>query len=492
MTESRREFLKKSGGCALGMVTLATQMQHFGLMSALAQKVKDDSTSPEGGANYKALVLVYMAGGNDGNNMVIPNHSDATISNYSVYNTLRGPDLAIPQASLLPITVPRMGGLTYGLHPNFGTGATNGGIHPLWAQGKMAIVTNCGTLVRPLTKAQYQSSAFQKPYQLFSHSDQTAQYQTSISNTQAFTGWGGRVSDRLTAGSNPTALIPMVTSIAGAQLFTAGQTTLPMAINDSNTLLANVLNPLGFTNTGGPARLTAFNALRGLDLTSNYVAAASHVTDLAMQANAALQTPGDTTVTFPNTSIGRQLRQVARLIKKRNELNVNRQIFYCQIGGFDTHTGEPAQHVNLFTQFSQAARAFYDELGDPGQNAQNDVTLFTLSDFGRTMQPSGSGTVVGTDHAWGNHMFVIGGSVLGGNFYGMNTAVNGTPYPHLQLGGLDDTDSGTNPRGRWIPTTSVDQYAATLARWFGLPEVDMPSVFPNIGNFTTSNLSFMP
>ena len=209
-----------------------------------------------------------------------------------------------------------------------------------------------------------------------------------------------------------------------------------------------------------------------------------------MQANAALQTPGDTTVTFPNTGIGRQLRQVARLIKKRLELNVNRQIFYCQIGGFDTHSNQPAGHVNLFTQFSQAARSFFDEL--TAQSIQDNVTLFTLSDFGRTFQPSGSGTGVGTDHAWGSHMFVIGGSVLGGDFYGTNTAVNGTPYPHLQMGGPDDTDSGTSPRGRWIPTTSVDQYAATLARWFGLPEADMPLVFPNIANFPTSNLGFMP
>ena len=180
-----------------------------------------------------------------------------------------------------------MGGLTYGLHPNFGTGATNAGIHPLWAAGKMAIVTNCGTLVRPTTKAQMSQSSHPKPYQLYSHSDQTAQYQTSVSNTQAFTGWGGRVSDKLTSTSNPTALIPMVTSIAGSQLFTAGQTTLPMAINDSNTSLANVLNPAGFTANGGPARLTAFNALRGIDLESNFVSAASHVTDMAMQANSA-------------------------------------------------------------------------------------------------------------------------------------------------------------------------------------------------------------
>ncbi len=216
MNESRREFLKKSGGCALGMVTLATQMQHLGTMSALAQKVQDDSNSPEGGANYKALVLIFFSGGNDGNNMVVPNHNDTTISNYGVYSTLRS-NLAIPQASLLPISVPRMGGLTYGLHPNFGpltqngTTIVNNGIHELWAQQKFAIVTNCGTLVRPTTKAQMSQSSHPKPYQLYSHSDQVAQYQTSISNTQAFTGWGGRVSDKMTVGSNPTGLVPMIT-----------------------------------------------------------------------------------------------------------------------------------------------------------------------------------------------------------------------------------------------------------------------------------------
>lgn len=494
MKESRREFLKKSGGCALGMVTLATQMQHFGLMSALAQKVKDDKAAPEGGAAYKALVLIYWGGGNDGNNMVIPNHNDATLSNYSVYSAARSAQgLAIPQAQLLPISVPRMGGLTYGLHPALGpvTGGINNGIHELWAQQKLAIVTNCGSLVRPMTKAQYQSNSVPRPYQLFSHSDQTGQAQTSISNTQSFTGWGGRISDRMTLGSNPNGFVPMVTSIAGAQLFTAGQTTLPLAINDSNTSLANVLSPAGFTNTGGPARLTAFNALRTIDNESNYIAAASNVTNLAMSANTQFQTPGDTTVTFPNTNIGRQLRQVARVIKKRNELNINRQIFYVQIGGFDTHEAQINAHTNLFTQYSQAVRAFYDEMGV--QAIQNDVTTFTLSDFGRTFTPAGTGANVGTDHAWGNHMFVIGGSVLGGNFYGMNTP-NGTPFPTLVAGaaGPDDTDSSSGARGRWIPTTSVDQYAATLARWYGLPETQQAEVFPNIGNFATSNLGFMP
>ncbi|HMJ09310.1 MAG TPA: DUF1501 domain-containing protein [Pyrinomonadaceae bacterium] len=496
MNDNRREFLKKSG-CALGMVTLATQFEHFGLMSALAQKMEDDNAKPEGGAAYKALVLVYMAGGNDGNNMVVPNHADTTISNYGVYSAARSAQgLAIPQNQLLPITVPRMGNLTYGLNPNLGplaAGAINNGIHELWGQGKLAIVPNCGNLVRPLTKAQYQSSQFQKPYQLFSHSDQVNQSQTSIANSQAFTGWGGRSADRMTLPNNPNGLVPMITSIAGAQLFTAGQTTLPLAINNANTSLASVLNPSGFGNTGGAARRTAFNELRTFDVSSNYVAAASHVTDLAIQANTALASTQEVTVTFPGTSIGLQLKQVARLIQKRLDLNINRQIFYVQIGGFDTHTDQLTNggQTGMLGQFGQAVRAFYDEM--VSQGVQNDVTLFTLSDFGRTFIPAGSGSGVGTDHAWGNHLFVLGGSVSGGDFYGMNSS-NGTPFPTLQVGTAapDDTDNGSSAKGRWIPTTSVDQYAATLARWFGLPQADQAAVFPNIGNFSSSNLGFMP
>lgn len=493
MKESRREFLKKSGGCALGMVTLATQMQHLGLMSALAQKTID--STPQGGeSDYKALVVIFFSGGNDGNNMVIPNHNDATISNWNVYNTLRS-NLAIPQASLLPIGVPAMGGLTYGLHPSLGpvTGGNNG-IHELWGPpfNKLAIVTNCGTLVRPTTKAQMTQSSHPKPYQLYSHSDQVAQNQTSVAGTQAFTGWGGRVADQLNLTQNPNGLVPMVTSIAGAQLFTSGQSTLPMAINDSNTSLANVLNPT-FTGTGATARRTAWDALRGIDLASNYIREASEVTNIAMAANTALQTSQDTTQPFPNTNLGRQLRQVARLINTRATLNINRQIFFCQIGGFDTHTNQLTGQANLFTTYSQAVRAFYNEL--VAQQIENSVTTFTLSDFGRTMNPAGAGTAsVGSDHAWGNHMFVIGGAVQGGNFYGMNTVVNQTPFPQYVLGGLDDADSGGNARGRWIPTTSVDQYAATLARWFGLPQdaATLESVFPNLDNFATTNLGFLP
>lgn len=498
MKENRREFLKRSGGCALGMVAMATQMHHLGMVNAFAQKAIDAGEN-DGGENYKALVLLFWSGGNDGNNMLIPNHNDTSVSNYAAYAAGRNAQgLAIPQNQLLPITVPRQGGLTYGFHPSLGpaaTGAINNGIHELYGMGKLAVVTNVGTLVRPLTRAQYQSSSFQKPYQLFSHSDQVTQHQTTVSNTQAFTGWGGRIADRMTQPNNPNGLVPMITSIAGAQLFSAGQVTLPLAIADSNTTLANVLNPAGFgTNPTGStlARLNAFNSIRQMDLANNYVAAASHVTDLAMAANSALQTSQETTVAFPNTSIGRQFRQVARLIKKRFDLNVNRQVFYVQIGGFDTHTNQLNNQANLFGQFSQAMRSFYDEM--TAQGVQNQVTTFTLSDFNRTFNPAGSGAAVGSDHAWGNHMFVMGGAVNGGNFYGsLRPDGTGNYYPTLTQGGPDDTDGGSAPRGRWIPTTSVDQYAVQLARWFGLPQSEEAAVFPSLSNFpgTFSQLNFL-
>lgn len=499
MKESRREFLKKSG-CALSMAALATQMEHLGAMSAMAQRSIGRSRGPDAASDYRALVVVFWAGGNDGNNTVVPNHNDASISNYSAYSGTRSQQgLAIAQSQLLPISVPKVGGLTYGLHPALGPGGINNGVHELWGLGKLAIVTNCGTLVQPLTKTTYQNGSGKKPYQLFSHSDQVAQYQTSISNTQAFTGWGGRVSDKMTAGFNPGGLVPMITSIAGAQLFTAGQSTLPMAIAGANNAgtpnLANVLNPAGFNSTAASqARLSAFNQLRTVDLDNNFVKEASDVTDLAMSANAALQTSQEVTVTFPNTSIGLQLKQVARLIKKRTDLNVSRQIFYCQLGGFDTHNNQLTGQNNLLSQFGQAARAFYDEMVT--QAIDQSVTLFTLSDFGRTLNPAGAGGTVGSDHAWGNHMFVLGGAVFGGDFYGINTA-NGTPYPTLTIGtsGPDDTDNGNGARGRWIPSTSVDQYANTLARWFGLPQdaATLEAVFPNLDSFGPNNyLGFLP
>lgn len=494
MKQDRRQFLIRTG-CTLGMTALATQMRHFGLMSALAQKTDDTQTVVP--SDYRALVCIFMAGGNDGNNMIIPNHNDATISNYTTYSNARGPQgLAILQTDLLPIAVPRMGGLSYGLHPSLGpapqgTTIVNNGIHELWAAGKMAAVTNVGTLVAPMTRTQYQNNSVTKPFQLFSHSDQVSQYQGGRSDTESFSGWGGRISDLRTAPDNPGGLIPMITSISGAQLFTAGQTTLPLAIANAGTGLNNVLAPAGFNATAASqARLLAFNQLRGVDLSSDIVAAASHVTDSAMSANAVFQTFQEVTVTFPNTNIGQQLKQVARVIKKRTDLSVNRQVFFVQLGGFDTHNNQNTNggQIGLLGQLSQAMRAFYEEM--VVQGISDKVTQFTMADFSRTFVPAGTGASVGTDHAWANHHLIVGGGITAADFYGINTS-NGTPFPTLAANGPDDTDNGSGARGRWIPTTSVEQYAATLARWYGLPDANLATVFPKIANFANTNLGFM-
>ncbi|HEV7698997.1 MAG TPA: DUF1501 domain-containing protein [Pyrinomonadaceae bacterium] len=498
MKQDRREFLIKSCG-ALSTVAIATQMRHFGLMSAEAQKVIDDSLQPDNPSDYRALVCVFMQGGNDGNNTVIPNFTQtASVSNYTDYYNARNPQglalvnatspgMPITGTSIFPTRMPGSGTLEYALHPGLGpqpagNNIVNNGIHELWGLGKMAVVCNVGTLVQPTTRANYNSVV--KPFQLFSHSDQVSQYQGGRSDTQSFTGWAGRISDSRQGVDNVGALVPMVTSIAGAQLFTSGLTTLPLAIADSNTLLNAVLNPAGYgTNPQGStlARLTAFNSLRGMDLSNQYVSAASNVTELAMQANSKLQSLVTVSTQFPNTSIGRQLKQVALMIKKRTDLLINRQVFYVQLGSFDTHSGQVSTQNTLLVQMSQAMRAFYQEM--VAQNIGDKVTQFTMADFSRTLNPAGTGSgTVGTDHAWGNHMFVVGGGITAANFYG-NNGFNGTPYPQLEVGTKDDADSGSGARGRWIPATSVDEYAATLARWYGVPSGSMASVFPKITNF---------
>lgn len=509
MTHSRREFFKTS--CrALTMTALATQMHHFGLISALAQtgKGSNESAAIDAPTDYRALVCVFLQGGNDSNNMIVPLHNGSGgISGYSAYTNVRSAQgLALATNELLGVTVPRIGNLNYGLHYNLGSmvartdvtdsvlgGTRNDGIHELFGQGKLAAITNVGTLVYPMTRSDYQNNTVQKPYQLFSHSDQVTQYQTSRSDRQAFSGWGGLIADARNAPDNPGALVPMITSISGTQIFTSGNTTSALALANGSVPLSSALVLQGYgADAASTGRFAQYNALRAIDLDNEAVAAASSITSQAVQASQALSSFQEVTVTFPTTNLGLQLKQVARLIKKRTDLSVKRQIFFVQVGSFDTHNGQVASVTTgqngLLIQVGQALRAFYDEL--TAQGAADNVTTFTMSDFSRTFAPAGAGSDVGTDHAWAGYQFVMGGAVRGGDFYGMNTS-NGTPFPTLTLGSSDDADSGTAPRGRWIPTTSVEQYGATLARWFGLPEAQMNQVFPNLGHFSTSDLGFM-
>ena len=488
MKKTRRRFLRDSA-CGLTAAALASSLDRFAIINAMVQQ-------PEVAADYKALVCVFFSGGSDCNNMVVPLDSE-----YNAYNSVRSASgLAIAQSALIPISP--ASGRQFGLHPNLSPEVANpSGVLPgllaPWNQGKLAILCNYGSLLQPTTKAQYQSNvggAF-RPYQLFSHSDQVNQQMTSICNRTGQTGWGGRVSD-VTGGLNGVSPLPMSVSVAGTSLYLTGVTSRQLAIGTGT--LASVLN----LNWNGPTAAnpftsgSAYRQLLGFDTSATLIKSASDTTNQALSADTTLNQPDPTvTATFPTTGIGNQLKQVAKLIKLGNTpaasggLGMHRQIFFVSLGGFDTHTNETSTDPtvpngaggqgNLLTQFSQAARAFYDELVAQGNS--NNVTLFTLSDFGRTFQPSGSGAgSVGTDHAWGSHAFILGGAVHGGTFYGT--------YPTLALNSPND-DGGN--RGRWIPTTSIEQYAATLATWYGLASSDLLKVFPNLSKFPVQNLGFV-
>ncbi|MEO8188904.1 MAG: DUF1501 domain-containing protein [Acidobacteriota bacterium] len=469
MEQTRRDFLKRTGCMALGAAAFSAGVEKFGLISAHAL-----TSAP---TDYRALVCIFLSGGNDSNNMVVP--LDTT--GYGKYSTVRNTStLALGQAQLLSITPPSIG-TPFGLHPSLTE------LQTLWNASKLAVVANVGPLVQPLTRALYQGSGA-KPYQLFSHSDQVAQWQTSRSDIRSQVGWGGLAADKMIT-MNGGSGFPLITSVSGATVFGQGLVTRPLAIGAAPTALNQVLVLNGFSASAQDmARKNSMAFLRTIDRSASLVAAASDSTQAAADIIASLSGPDPTlTTVFPATGLGNQLKQVAKVIKLNQTapaLGLNRQIFFCTIGGFDTHQDQLATQANLLGQVSVAMKAFYDATVELGVDSR--VTTFTLSDFARTLQPAGTGAAVGTDHAWGSHQFVMGGAVIGKEFYGVKGS-NQTVFPTLTLSGPDDTDS----RGRWIPTAAVDQYAATLATWFGLPAAELPNVFPLLGRFSTPNLAFL-
>ena len=502
MKRSRREFLRDTG-CGLTSAAVVASLEQLNIINAFAQQ------QPDVASDYRALVCIFLFGGTDANNMVVPYDDFATYANIRGVPP-NGAGLALPQSALLKITPSNTSGISFGLHPNLSPEANNAGqangLLGVWNAGKLAVLCNYGSLVQPITRAQYQANVG-RPYQLFSHSDQQTQQQTVVANSVGQTGWGGRVSDK-TGSLNPAgAPLPMVVSVAGSAIFGTGSSTRQLAIAPAPTNLNQVLvlSMDGGTASDQSARRSTYAQLLGFDTDKTLFKAVDDTTNQALTTAAALSTTPTLTTTFPATSLGNQLLQVARLIRLATQgtLNIKRQIFFCSLGGFDTHTNETGTNPTspagggansgsqggLLTQVSQAMRAFYDEMVAQGNS--DSVTTFTLSDFSRTFAPSGSGAAsVGTDHAWGSHGLVMGGKVRGGAFYGsLRPDGSGVPYgyPTLALGGPDDTDT----RGRWIPTTSVDQYASTLALWFGLSASDLAAVFPNLSRFATSDLGFM-
>lgn len=533
---NRRGFIRQAACAALGAGALGTTLRDLHLInSALAQGAF---------ADYRALVCIFLAGGNDANNLVIP----TVPSEHASYASIRTPVLAIPNAdgtgaTALNLTKAVGGnyidkdGHTFGLNPaaaelrDMFNNDNPGDINYL---GKVAALLNVGTLVYPTTKAQYVANSVARPPQLFSHSDQVTQWQTSIPDAPPASGWGGRIADLLHA-SNPQvngddALSTCIT-IAGANTFQIGTAVQQYSVGTGGIVaVQNPSNPSSAV-VGRDAALKAIlghNKANANLFTQNYALAL----DNSIQTGAALsvgltnsqmssywstvanwsKTATAHQVIVPNgggtftSSLMQQLKMVAQIIEAGYRsasytppgLGMKRQIFFVQVGGYDTHTAQTSNagqtatsnaavvlgsQANLLAELSQSVQAFQRAIKQIGvtygdASMLDRVTSFTASDFGRTFPSNG----LGSDHGWGSHQLIIGGAVNGRQTYGK--------FPTLAVGGPDDTSTG-----RWIPTTAVDQFAATLAKWLGVTSGNMATVFPNLtrfpGTYASGYLGFM-
>jgi len=384
-------------------------------------------------------------------------------SGYANYASLRGP-LALAQNALLPLTPT----------PNFALNPNIPELQALYNSGNAAIVSNVGTLIQPTTRTTYLGGKVTTPSNLFSHPDQQLEWQNAAQSTVTQTGWAGRIADAINITYNVNAQIPMIASVAGDTLFCNGSNTSPASVTPGN--LGNASCSEGTECAGQLATAQQLVSLStGLSLVQADNAMTSNAYSYAASLTAATQSVAALKTVFPaNNGLASQLKQVAQLIQVRAALGVQRQIFFAGIGNFDTHSDQITLQSGLLASISAAMGAFYNATVELG--VQSEVTTFTMSDFSRTFQPNSN---TGSDHAWGSHHIVMGGAVNGGKMYGT--------FPTLALGGPDD--SGSN--GRWVPTISSSQYAATLAEWFGVPTAQLSTVFPYIGNFGTTSLGFV-
>ncbi len=512
--QSRRDFLRQAACAAVGIGALKNTLRDLRLMNA--------AVAQSNVSGYKALVCVFLNGGNDSNNLIIP----TIAGEWSNYAAVRTPVLAIPNADGGPPTAqalisrngqagfPAADGHTYGFHPAMIEMARlfNGTNAPPYNATKVAAVLNVGTLSYPLTKPQYESGSVPTPPQLFSHSDQQTQWQSSIPDQPPATGWGGRVADLLTTpvDVNLGGQISMAVTLAGSNLFEVGSRN---AAAQYSVNTGGAVNVAGISGT----RLTTLQGILSADKTAPnlqkaaYSQVLEHAVNEAGLVNNALLGNATApwlsyfpdTVTTPNggTTFGSylmsQMKMVARLIDAGSRpfvgnvsgtgLGMKRQIFFVETGGFDTHSAQTnnsgstttnnaaviiGSHANLLAELSQSLNAFFKAMTD--LNLADSVTAFTVSDFARTFPSNG----LGSDHGWGGHQIVVGGAVKGGATYGK--------FPALTVNGPDDTDTG-----RWIPTMAVDQYAAALAQWYGVDNSNLSAIFPNLGRFGLLSVPFV-
>ena len=453
VSQTRRSFLKRQ--LALG-ACLATGFDVINGPAYAANK-----------QGYKALVCIYLAGGNDSLNMFVP----TTASAHADYANARQ-FLAVNRAQLLPVTAATYSdGLAYGFHPVMRESQR------LFDTGELAVIANVGSLIKPISKQEYESRSGSVPAQLFSHNDQTDSWLAANANGRARLGWAGRTMDIMYPSGYPVPS-PSI-SIGGNTLWQKARNVRPFEVG-SNGVGARFL-----PNHSGPMKLSdAFAAMHKSALQERNLFANEHALTLERAAeygdrvNSALASSPEFTKQFPGTPLAAQLKMVARLIAVRSRLDsgLSRQVFFVRIGGWDTHddqlSADGSGHQDLLQQLDSAMGAFQSAMGD--LNQQNAVTAFTATEFGRSLTPNGSGT----DHGWGGHSMVMGGAVQGGDIYGQ--------MPQVSRNSIDTVENN-----RLIPTTSVDQYSATMARWFGLTDSELASVFPNLRNFATPDLGFL-
>lgn len=441
MTVSRREMMQlMAGGSA------AAALGQLGLSSALAA----DS------GNYRAMVGVFLFGGNDAWNMVVPNDS-----RFTDYAKQRG-TVALQQSSLMPLT-----GTAFALHGAFAP------LKAAWEEGALGAVLNTGTLFAPLTKALYTSRPDLRPLNLMSHEDQQNQWQGMRTRAVNNNGFMGRINDRA-----PTADLPPLISIAGSNLCLIGDRTAPLILPSSGSIVRNGFNAAS-TDAAVKARQAALQVFADA---SSYGA----ITDLtgkgmstayaqAVQANSIITSTtsavdkffiNPTTGAALTSDISRQLLRAARMIEARNTLGHAKQTFFVSQGGYDTHTGQLGSHNNLYGDLANALAAFYNAMKALG--LQDNVTAFTMSDFGRVFKGNASN---GTDHAWGSNHLVLGGALANGKVHGR--------YPDMTFGGSEDTSND----GRWIPSIATEEYVGAIAQWYGVSAADMPYIFPNWANW---------
>ena len=445
----RREFLRRSA--ALGVAGAAAPW-------ALNLAVMGEAAAAAAPADYKAIVCVFLYGGNDYGNTLVPFDN----ANYAAYQTIRG-SIALPQDTLLPLATAN---LPAGRQMAFAPQWSN--VKSLFDAGKAGVLLNVGTLIQPTTLAQYNARSVPLPPKLFSHNDQQSVWQSSLPEG-ATTGWGGRIGD-LFLNSNTASTFTCV-NVSGNAVFMAGQAAVQYQVSPSGAVaLAATKGPVYGSQACATALRSVVTAQHAHLFENEWSVVMNRAINAEAQLSSALAGAPALATPFDSANpLATQLKMVARMIGARSQLGASRQVFFVSLGGFDNHDFLPQQHPGLLASVDSAIKSFYDATVELG--VQNSVTAFTGSDFGRTLSSNGDGS----DHGWGSHHVIVGGAVNGGRFHGT--------LPATAVSGPDDVG-----QGRLLPTTAVDQLGGALAQWFGVSASQLPGVFPNIGHFDANAL----